>query len=181
MLRPAARLPLFSHVPEDEVRQLDDEPAKAGILLKKREHVVGMVVVPNRQSISANRILFDIFVAPTSRILAAIMLVTCQMCCSHGYSPKQGTPPIVFQDDTMNQVGGEFKTKIGNVWKMPIAAVKRGGKEICQPVLAMLRNCNVPSEKIRTFGLSSDSDSCCAVDLRVWRARLRSSPSGPFG
>jgi hypothetical protein len=51
--------------------------------------------------------------------------------------PNQGTPPIVFQNDTLNQVGGKFKTKIGNVWKMQIAAAKQSGKKICQPALAM--------------------------------------------
>ena len=28
----------------------------------------------------------------------------------------------------MNQVGGKFKTKIGNLWQMPIAAANKAGK-----------------------------------------------------
>ena len=80
------------------------------------------------------------FVVPKPAVFAVIVLVMCRIWCSHGYSPNQGTPPIVFQDATMNQVGGKFKTKIGNVRKMPIAAAKQSGKKIGQPVLAMLQN-----------------------------------------
>jgi hypothetical protein len=68
----------------------------------------------------------------------------------------------------MNQVGGKFKTKIGNARKMPIAVARQSRKKICQPVLAMLRNCNVVlPEKIRTFGLASDSDSDEIVNRRT--------------
>jgi hypothetical protein len=78
------------------------------------------------------------FVVPKPAVLAEIVLVVCRICCSHGYSPNQGTPPIVSRDATMNQVGGEFKTKIGNVRKMTIAAAKQINKKICRRVLSML-------------------------------------------
>ena len=92
-----------------------------------------MFVVPKRWFVAAKLILFRVSVTLKSGILVAIVLVMCRKCCSHGYSPNQGTPPIVFQNQTMNQVGGEFKTKIGKVWKMRIAAANQGSKKICQP------------------------------------------------
>jgi len=42
----------------------------------------------------------------------------------------------------MNQVVGEFKTKIGNLPEMPVAAARQSSKKICQPVLTMLAELN---------------------------------------
>ena len=97
------------------------------------------------------------FVVPKPAVFAAIMLVMCQMCCSHGYSPNQGTPPIVFQGDTMNQVGGEFKTKIGNVRKMPVALPPNTAAE----------------------GFASEYWLCCGIVMSCFRKRFEHSDSRP--
>ena len=91
---------------------MNHEPSKPGVLLKQRQNVLGM------------------FVRPKSAFVAAAVLVMCRIRGFHGYTPNPGTPPIDSQDDTMNQVGGEFKTKIGNLWQMSIAAAKQGREEL---------------------------------------------------
>jgi len=91
-----------------------------------------MLVVPKRRVVFAKSIPFRIFVTPGSGFVAGIVLVMCRICCSHGTPQIQERPKS--SHDTMNEVGGEFKTKIGNGWEMPIAVAKQTRENICQAI-----------------------------------------------